>query len=120
MSSSSETSTADAGPAPVSPSPEAPRRRHGGWLFLVVCLLALVALLGLLLVAFQLNREQGAWESGVSIRQQQLMDLNEQIKKAQSEIDKLDDRRRDAENLRRKVEDLSPSIMPTLNVMPRS
>ena len=90
MNSSSETSAADAQPAPRA-------RRLGGRMFLFACLLTLLALVGLFLVAFQLNSEQAAWESGKASRQQELKDLEATIDKARREIEKRSDRTREAE-----------------------
>ena len=107
MNSSSETSAADAEPAPTSRPSKIPRRRWGGRLFLFTCLLALLALVGLFLVAFQLRRQQATWESAKAGRQEVLKNLDDQIKTARSEINKIDDRQRLAEGLRGTVAELS-------------
>ena len=107
MNSSSETSAADTEPAPPSRPSKIPRRRWGGRLFLLTCLLALLALVGLFLVAFQLRSQQATWESAKAGRQEVLKNLDDQIKKARSEINKIDDRRRLAEGLRGTVAELS-------------
>ncbi len=78
MNSSSETSAADAEPAPTSQPSEIPKRRWGGRIFLFTCVIALLALVGLFLVAFQLHREQAAWETEIEIRRNELTDLKKQ------------------------------------------
>ncbi len=106
MNSSSVTSAAEGERAPPSPPSKIPGRRWGGRLFLFTCLLALLALVGLFLVAFQLHREQAAWEKEIEIRRNELTDLKKQTEEARSDISKIDDRRREAINLKRELRDL--------------
>ena len=84
-----------------------PRRRHSARLFLFGCLLALLALVGLLVVAFQLHSQQVAWESDKVSRQTVLGDLDGKIKKAKSEIKKIEDRRNESEDLAQSIRELN-------------